>query len=269
MAGRGPARRGLRLRAHERDTVISLPRRAARHHGDFARLVPSGRALLIAFGTVAAAFAGFWLARESPIFAVTRIDVGGAPPGISRQVERALADRIGGSLLKLDVDRADAALERLATVHAATLDRAFPHTLRVVVVPERPVAVVRQGADSWLVSARGRVMGSLARGARWKLPRIWVKRDVRIATGSLVTGQLRVAVAAVAPLAAARLPARIATVSTSESALTLKLRSGLELRLGEPAEVSLKLAVAARVLPLLDVDTTYLDVSVPARPVAS
>jgi cell division protein FtsQ len=225
--------------------------------------------LLIAFATVAAAFGAYWLARESPLFAVRRIDVGGAPPGISRQVERALSDRIGGSLLKLDVDDADAALERLPTVRAATVDRAFPHTLRVMVAPERPVAVIRQGSGSWLVSARGRVMSTLVRGVRRKLPRIWVKRDVRVATGSLVTGQLRVAVAAVAPLEAARLPARVATVSISDSALTLMMRSGLELRLGEPAEVALKLAVAARILPLLDDEATYLDVSVPGRPVAS
>ena len=35
----------------------------------------------------------------------------------------------------------------------------FPHTLRVVVVPERGVAIVRQGADSYLVAESGRVMG--------------------------------------------------------------------------------------------------------------
>jgi hypothetical protein len=46
------------------------------------------------------------------------------------------------------------------------------------------------------------------------------------------------------------------------------LRSGLELRLGREHDVRLKLAVAARILPQLDTDSTYLDVAVPDRPVA-
>jgi hypothetical protein len=46
------------------------------------------------------------------------------------------------------------------------------------------------------------------------------------------------------------------------------LRSGLELRLGSPRASRLKLAVAAEIVPLLDPGTLYLDVSVPARPVA-
>jgi hypothetical protein len=39
-------------------------------------------------------------------------------------------------------------------------------------------------------------------------------------------------------------------------------------RLGDASNVALKLAVAARVIPLLDTGTGYLDVSVPERPVS-
>ena len=42
----------------------------------------------------------------------------------------------------------------------------------------------------------------------------------------------------------------------------------LELRLGDERDLRLKLAVVHRVLPLLDPQTLYLDVSVPERPVA-
>ena len=48
----------------------------------------------------------------------------------------------------------------------------------------------------------------------------------------------------------------------------MTLRSHLELRLGEPLDVGLKLAIAAEVIPRLADGTTYLDVSVPDRPVA-
>ncbi len=47
------------------------------------------------------------------------------------------------------------------------------------------------------------------------------------------------------------------------------LRRGPDIRLGEAADVLLKLTVAARVFPLIGEDAVYLDVSVPERPVAS
>jgi hypothetical protein len=50
--------------------------------------------------------------------------------------------------------------------------------------------------------------------------------------------------------------------------LLFRLRSGLEIRLGRPADVRLKLAIARRALRGLPSGTTYLDVSVPERPVA-
>ena len=72
---------------------------------------------------------------------------------------------------------------------------------------------------------------------------------------------------AVAPLAGIRFPGRVVSVATTEE-LTLRLSSGLELRMGDVRDVDLKLAVAGRVLPLLPQGTGYLDVSVPHRPVA-
>jgi hypothetical protein len=67
----------------------------------------------------------------------------------------------------------------------------------------------------------------------------------------------------------ARFPERILFVRFREHDLTFVLGSGLELRLGDIRAVRLKLAVAAQVLPgLQNGDYTYLDVSVPGRPVA-
>jgi hypothetical protein len=57
-------------------------------------------------------------------------------------------------------------------------------------------------------------------------------------------------------------------VSIVSGALVFGLRSGLELRLGDASDLALKLAVAARILPLLGGSADYLDVSLPARPVA-
>jgi len=207
------------------------------------------------------------LARETALFSVHSVEVTGATPGVERQVERALRDRRGKSLFGLDLDAAKSDVAALSTVASVTFDRAYPHTLRVAVVPERPVAVVRQGAVSFLVSRRGRVMARVDRTIQPDLARIWVAKDVALDPGGFVDGDLRTAVRAVAPLAGIHFPSRVVTVTTTDG-LTLRLRSGLELRLGDAREVDLKLAVADRVLRVLPAGSGYLDVSVPDRPVA-
>jgi cell division protein FtsQ len=220
-------------------------------------------------GAVLAALAigGYVVARQSAAFAIDRVEVTGAPPGVHRQVMRALAPFRGASLLGLDGGALERRLASLPTVVSARYDRAFPHTLRVQVVPETPVAALRRGAETWLVSARGRVIGPLVRGAEPALARIWVKRSAPVARGGfLAPGGGGAAARALA--LAARFPARIAAVSLNRDGLVFRLRSGLDLRLGEPTDVRLKLAIARRALGRLPAGSAYLDVSVPGRPVA-
>ena len=208
------------------------------------------------------------MARDTSVFAVRKVTVTGVSPALANQVQRALQDDLGTSLLRVDLARARTTLTSMPSVLSVSFDRAFPHTLRVVVVPERPVAVVRQGGTSWLVSAHGRVMASLAHGAWGALPRIWIGKGVSFSVGAPVDFSLLPALQAVTPLAAMRFPARITAVRATKGELTLTLRSGVEVRLGDQRDVPLKLAVAANVLPLIDSTTRYVDVSVPDRPVS-
>jgi cell division protein FtsQ len=248
--------------------VVPFPGLDTEERAAIARLVPSGRALAIVFAAAAAVAAGLLLARETSMFAVERIEVAGASPDVTRQVKQALGDVQGRSLLKVDTAELKRVVEGLPTVREAALDRAFPDSLQIVIVPERAVAVVRQGADAWLISDRGRLMHRLKKGKRSPLPRIWVSKDLRLAPGAVAAGELLAAITAVAPLDTSGLPGRVAAVSSTARRLTLRLRSGLQLQLGEPSEVRLKLAVAAKIMPLLQPGTAYLDVSVPERPVA-
>jgi len=268
VATGGRVERGSRPRARAADVVAPLPRRISGERLDLSRLVPSGRSLGIAFLIGIGAIL-IWLgARETGVFAVRTVDVGGANPAVAAQVRRALASTRGTSLLKVDLARSLQAVEGLSTVESAHFDRAFPHTLRVVVVPERGVAIVRQGADSYLVAESGRVIGTADRHDRPTLARIWVNRSVKLVVGEPTTGDLRTAVAAVAPLVGSHFPGRVSSVTATPDELTLRLRSGVEIRLGDTVDVPLKLAVAARVIPMLDAETAYLDVAVPERPVS-
>ena len=268
MANGGRVDRGSRPRARAESVVVPFPPRDPGERLDLVRLVPTGRSLLLAFGMLGAALVVWLGARETGVFGVRTLDVRGATPGVSLQVRKALRPAAGTSLLKLDVAAAERAVEALPMVESARFDRAFPHTLRIVVTPERAVAIVRQGARSYLVSERGRVMATVPRTARPKLARIWVKRDVQLTPGAIAGGDLATAVGAVAPLVHSRFPGRVTSVATTGGELTLRLRSGVHVRLGDPVDVPLKLAVAARVIPLLDAGTPYLDVAVPERPVA-
>lgn len=251
--------------------VAGLPSRA-RGRFDANRVVPSGRSVLLGLSLFAGCIAAYFAARESSVFAITTIDVRGAPPRVAGEVRDALRSEVGVSLLKVDADAVLRDAESVPDVRAATLDRAFPHTLVVAVKSERPVAVLRRGAESWLVSVRGRVLRSIPSGsARW-LPRIWVTKKATVRLGQiLATDDGARAAAALAPVAGTQLAARVLYVRATEEEVTLVLRSGLELRLGDAGDLRLKLAVARPILALVGEEAgsgTYLDVSVPERPVA-
>ena len=235
------------------------------------RVLPSGRSLLIGFAILAAAAGLYALARVTPMFALDRIEVVGAPPSVAAHVQRALAPLKGTSLLALDGAQVDRRIAGLTDVAAATYDRDFPHTLRVVVRPEHPVAVVRRGARAWLVAADARVIARVRPRSQAGLPQIWLTQSGEPQVGGAVADQLGLrAVRALALARRGKLKLRVRVVRAHAHELTFLLASGLELRLGDVRAIPLKLAVAARILPQLlgQGAYAYLDVSVPERPVA-
>jgi cell division protein FtsQ len=251
--------------------VVPFPQRRRLRAPDLARvarLAPTGRALLVAGAAVGAAGLLYLVARATPIFAVRTIEITGVRGAAAAEVRAALRPLEGKNLLALQGSDIQDRLAAVPDVQRATYDRAFPSTLRVVVVPEDPVAVIRQGASGWLLSARGRVLSALPRGSRRGLPRIWIPRSADIAVGITVApDQGARAAAALAIARRVGFRGRVRDVSFADGSLVFALRSGLDLRLGDQEDLALKLAVAARILPLLGA-ATYLDVSVPARPVA-
>jgi cell division protein FtsQ len=207
------------------------------------------------------------IARETSLFAIHQVDVQGGSAGVDAQVVRALAPFVGRPLVGLDGGAVLQRIDALPTVVSATYDRAFPNTLRVTIVPERPVAVLRDGAAAWVVSERGRVIRSIAAKAAPALPRIWeAAKNLRVGEvlplrlGGTLTRALTTA---------GSLRARVVMASVTNGQLLFHLRSGIELVLGAPTDVALKVAVAARVLQLIPSGTRSVDVSVPSRPVAS
>jgi len=248
-----------------RAAAATLPRVHAQ--SGVARFAPSRRSLVVGLGLLALGAGAYAAARQSSAFSVSRIEVVGAPADVQKQVRRAVAPLLGTSLLALDGAALERRVEALPTVRSAAYDRGFPHTLRVHVVPEIPVAVLHRGKETWLVSARGRVVSRIPNGTFTALARIWVPRATAVAVGAFLApawGGTTARALALAP----RFPARIATASLRHGELVFRLHSGVELLFGDPTDVRLKLAIARRALAQLPPGATYVDVTVPGRPVA-
>jgi cell division septal protein FtsQ len=252
-------------RARAKAAALTLPRWQL---GDSRRLLPSGSSLLVGFALLALAVASYGVARETPLFAIRTIEVRGAPPGVSARVAAALEPLTGESLVGLQARDLDRRIAVLPDVVGVTHDRDFPHTLRVDVRAERPLLVLRRGSESWLVSARARVVRMIPKGARPGLPRIWVRREVEVGVGQTLADTAATRAVRVLTLAADALPVGVRVVKLDGGDTSLVLRSGTEVRLGREHDLRLKLAVAAEVLPQLTSAATYVDVAVPDRPVA-
>lgn len=251
--------------------AVALPRGRRRLPGrgtrTALRLVPSRRSLAVGLGILAVALGSYAIARETSLFAIERVDVRGGSAQVDAQVRQALAAVVGTSLVGLDGADVVRRAVALPWVVSASYDRAFPNTLRLTIVPERPVAVLRRGVDAWLVSARGRVLQPLPANARRRLPRIWLAAARPVRLGAVLPaadgGAEARALAFAGPFRS-----RIATASLTGGSLVFRLRTGIELLLGAPSAVRLKLAVATRALQLLPAGSTVLDLSVPGRPVS-
>jgi len=239
---------------------------------EFARFAPSLRSVTVGIAIIVMAAGAYALARETSMFAVQTVEVRGGTPALRAQVRAALNGARGQSLLRVDGDAVANAVVPIPGVRAFTYDRAFPHTLRVVVAAEHPVFVLRQvpGPAAYLVAASGRVIRPLAHPLLSSLPRLWVTKDVPIVVGQHLRDGAAGAAAALGDLRGAPLPGGVVAVRVGQAELTLVLRHGLEVRLGDAGDVRLKLAVARRILRAtnaLESGGGYLDVSVPERPV--
>jgi cell division protein FtsQ len=238
---------------------------------------PWRRVVLFGLGIVAALGLLYVGARETPVFALRTVEIQGAPREVRQAVLQSLEATRGTSLVSLDGEAVVRRLEALPSVQSVSYDRAFPHTLRLVVVPEQPVAVVNQASNLWIVSMRGRVIGRTSAAEASNLPRVRYLPAAPLVAGQFVADEGTKTVVAALAEAPRRMPLPIHSARFEDGELTLVLAGEGEARplllLGEPVDVETKLRVAALVLRSLDYEEraslAYLDVTLPDRPVAS
>ena len=188
-------------------------------------------------------------------------------------VTPSLRAAAGRSLLALSPSRVAVQIEHVPTIRLASVDRDFPHTLRIHIVPERPVALaVGPGRYRSIVAASGRVLRAFLPGeAVPVLPHMWTQRERPIPGGSLHAAGALAALDALA----ARPPdfsAQVANVKIDpDRGIVMRLRGGLDIVLGPPLQLPEKLRAAAWVLRHYRTSAeraqlVYADVSAPERP---
>jgi cell division protein FtsQ len=253
-----------------RTAALPLPSGPVTLAAPLARILPSGRSLLVGFALVGLVVGAYVAARGTSMFAVKEIEVTGARPSVVERVEVALAPIDGTSLVSLDAATIDRRLRSLPDVSLVSYDRAFPHTAKIVVSAERPAAVLRKGAQAWLVTERGRVLQQLEDPSGWSLPRIWIADAAVPGDGELLDAEEGLAPA----LLLGRVLSsdehffeRVAEARALEGEHVVVLRSGTEVRLGAADDLPLQLAVARRVLDVVGAEARYVDVSVAERAV--
>jgi hypothetical protein len=254
-----------------RTAVLPLPSGPVTLGFPLARFLPSGRSLLIGFALLGLVVGGYAAARGTSMFAVQQVEVTGARPSVVERVETALGPIDGTSLLSLDAATIDRRLRALPDVSLVSYDRAFPHTAKIVVSAERPVAILRKGAQAWLVTERGRVLQQLEDPAGWSLPRLWIADAAVPGPGDLLAADEGLAPALLLGrvLSADReFFDRVAEARAVEGEHLVVLQTGTEVRLGAADDLALQLAVARRVLDIVGPEARYIDVSVPERAVA-
>ncbi len=183
------------------------------------------------------------------MFALRSFAIVGGSPALESQVRAALAPELGRSLLAVSGAAVDAVAARLPDVVSLRFARSFPHTLKVIVTPERAVLLVRRGAAGFVVSARGRVMSETRTPLTSPLPRLWVARGTPLSVGErLGRSDGLLAAAAAAALRPGIVAGGVRFVTVAAGLITMLTPSGFQVRLGDVGELRLKLAIAERIV---------------------
>ena len=234
--------------------------------------MPSQRTIAILFAVLVTVAGLYMVALKSSLFALEKVEIRGATPALSRQINTVVRPFRGRSLVGLNRSRVEQAILAIPEVKTAQVDRAFPNTLRIVVAREHPVAVLRRGREAWVIAASGRVVRPLRRGRGQDLPRVWVPASVTVKPGQPLDDRgARTAIRVLTTLQSVRHSMTPTSVVAHSGNLTLTLGSSTELRFGDASDAALKLAVAEKILPDITPppagSIAYLDVSAPDRPV--
>ncbi len=227
-----------------------------------------GRIALVA--VLAAVLAGgyFGYLRDSPLVAVTDVEVVGVRSGDDPRRIVAELDSAAREMTTLHVDRER--LERIAaafpTIESVSVDPNFPHGLRIEVTEHEPALIARSGGQVVAIAADGTLLAGIQLPDDSALPTLELAEPP---AGDRLEGtpleQALVVGAAPEPLR----PLIEKVGHSNDFGVELVLRGGIPVRFGTGLRAAEKWRAAAAVLADGKLEAlTYVDVRVPERPAA-
>ena len=205
--------------------------------------------LAIAACTVAVAgsLVGYQMLAGSAVFTVRELAIRGTDAPTRDAIVTAVQGAVNGrSLLRVQVSQVEQAIERVPSIAHATVDRDFPSTLRIRIVPERAILRLcrKSCSDAVKLSADGRVLGPASSA---ELAQAWALQPIPSAGEHVTEPGVLVALRT---LAARRpsFPVRIEKIYTHSRGVRLELPDGLEIRLGTAIDLASKLRSAETIL---------------------
>lgn len=221
---------------------------------------------LAAAAVVGGALWGAWMwLRDTSLFAVEHVKITGVHGPEAAAIRSSLAAS-ARQMTTTDFDPAKlrGAVAQFVLVKDLRAQTSFPHSVRIEVTLERPVAVLVAAGTPLVVARDGTILRGVA--GRASLPTVVVSRPPR---GRRVTSPLGVAAVALLDSAPSALLARVANVTQGAAGLTAALRGGPALYFGNTSRLHAKWAAVAAVLADQGSrGASYVDVRVPERPAA-
>ena len=287
--GRSASRTGGRIRMDSPKSVRMGPRTKAIPNAP--RYRPNARpanwrAIFLTTLTVLIVSYGLTYLFTSPTLALRSVEIDGVPPATAQLLQADMpGDPLGSNVLRYALANHRAIRKSIGGAEAdfksVSIGIHLPHTLVVTIVKRTPVALLSLSGQSWALDERGIPirLGDDPQVSGLSLPRLEVEADPGAggATPSLgralpsnldqqVTDGYRL-------LKALRGQAGLSTVSAVQidklRNVTLLLPDNLSIKLGQPIEISSKLALANTLMqqhPDIAQQAAYIDVSYPARP---
>ena len=243
--------------------ALSLPRRALR-----ALAARRGLRIAVICAVVAMPLLGggwLWL-RHSSLVAVEHVKITGVHGPEAHAIEAALREAAKGmSTLDVKPGELKAAVARFPAVAALSAAPGFPHSLRIAVTQQQPVAALLVGGTRTAISAGGIVLGTALISS--SLPT--VADDVAPGPGSKVSNTLvlqALSVLGAAPRAFDRVAEK---AYFSARGLTVQMRDGLLVYFGDATRPHAKwLALASVLADKSSEGAIYVDVRLPGKPAA-
>ena len=205
-----------------------------------------------------------WTTTRSALLDVDHIAVSGGSIVTPAEATAGAGLRSGQPMVSVDIAAAERRLRRLPWVDTASVERAFPNTVRIHLTERVAVAAATRPAGGWVLLDRGgRVLAEQADRTA-SLPQVIGAGGTAAPGENLDTARPALDVVAALPEAVRR---EIQSVNLDGEAVTLQM-GAREIRIGPPTQLAAKVAALSVLLERVGSrSVAVLDVRVPQAPV--